>query len=171
MPLAIDILLRQYYDKVLKDKVQGRITETSHVPLRLKSSRHLARHLLSLTHSRESPFFLPIYLNLTSIHLSPALPNRTLWTRQQSTSLPYHSILAQPSCACNQIVKRLQQLASAHARGAFITRRAPHRSAVMLPRCQARARTRPWWRPETLRIVSGVCCRCVAFFSSFWLGH
>jgi hypothetical protein len=35
MPLAIGILLRHHYDRVLKDKIKAN-TETGHVPLRLE---------------------------------------------------------------------------------------------------------------------------------------
>ena len=109
MPLANCILLHHYYDKVLKDKTKGNNRDGP----RATTLRRVERRGID-PHSCEPPFFLPICLNPQSIQPSPALLNRPLLTQQQSTSLPYPSLLAQLSCECIHTVEKLQQFANLH---------------------------------------------------------
>ena len=131
------------------------MSEAGHVPLRL-GRRRVERRGID-PHSCEPPFFLPICLNPQSIQPSPALLNRPLLTWQQSTSLPYPSLLAQLSCECIHTVEQLQQYANLHAPAG------PSTIVVRLPVPQScvQEATRVLvcaldGESETRRVVSGV---------------
>jgi hypothetical protein len=79
MPLAIGILLRHYYDRILKDKNKSKTGEGARtlVPLRLEELMY--DEAFTITRVSLSPFSMPIPPHPRS--------NRTFWTRQQSASL------------------------------------------------------------------------------------
>ena len=105
IPLAIGILLRHYYDKVLKDKNKGKNGDGP-VPLRLEELMYDEAFTLTRVSSLHSS---------SCLSQPPIDPiNRTLWIRQRSTSLPYPLLLAQPSCECSHTVEELQQFANLH---------------------------------------------------------
>jgi len=77
MPIAIGVVLRHYYDRVLKDKNKSKNEEGAAlpVPLRLEELMYDEAFTITRVSLLLYPFSLP--------HLKT--PDRTSWTRQQST--------------------------------------------------------------------------------------
>ena len=90
MPLAIGILLRHYYDRVLKDKNKSKNGEGAVVPVPLRLEELMYDEAFTIT--RVS---LPHSLCLSQPHPKTRLMlDRTSWTRQQSGSLSEPCFLA-----------------------------------------------------------------------------
>ena len=104
IPLAIGIILRHYYDKVLKDKNKGKNGDGP-VPLRLEELMYDE----AFTLTRVSPsILLPVCLNPQSIQSTElyGLGNKVR---------PFHpSLLSEPSCEGSHTVEELQQFANLH---------------------------------------------------------
>jgi hypothetical protein len=87
MPLAIGILLRHYYDKVIKDKNKNENGEGAAVPVPLRLEELMYDEAFSITRVSLPPL-LSACLNPIPTHdLLRLMLDRTSWTRQQSGSL------------------------------------------------------------------------------------
>lgn len=112
MPLAIGILLRHYYGRVLKDKNKNKNSGGAAIPVPLRLEELMYDEAFTIT--RVSLFHLPVSFNPKSIQPFPAMLHRTLWTRQQSSSLSEPSLFTQPICEGSHTVEELQQFTEQH---------------------------------------------------------
>src|SRR6266702_6601921 len=123
MPLAIGILLRHYYDRVLKDKNKRKNREGAVVSVPLRLEELIYDEAFTITRVSLPLPLPPACLNPKSIRTIPTqsstMLDRTLWTWQQSASLfwPYSAsahLFAQLTCDGSHTVEELQQFTKLH---------------------------------------------------------
>lgn len=105
MPLAIGILLRHYYDKVLKDKTKGKNRDES-VPL----------HIEELMYDEAFTLIRVSFSSLLLVCLNPQSIQSTELHGLGNKVCPFHIIHSstQQSCECSDTVEELQKFANLH---------------------------------------------------------